>query len=238
MSLNDIPEIHLLCMEDKYIRAFYKALHAQWPSHEKTPKIQLHILNTSLNQVPPSTTFQLIVSPANSYGRLDGAFDAAISRAFCNPHHPYNTLTHAAQDVLYDRWRGFAPPGTCTLVPFPQTLEGTNDWGCKWVAICPTMKVPTSVSWDREVVFECVWSLLCQVEGWNRGRTTDRIESILMTPLATGVGGVSEERWAAQLVLALRQFVDALERPQRWSRLGWGEILDDAMVVEKTWSKK
>ena len=233
-TLRDIPEINLLCMEDKFITAFNKAFSAQWPGFEENPKIKITVVNESLRNVSPKTKFQLVVSPANSYGRLDGNFDDAISKNFCLPHHPYDTLTHAAQNVLYERWRGFAPPGTCTLVPFPKGLEGTNKWGCKWVAICPTMRVPSAVSWDREVVYECTWSLLCQVEGWNRPKSEDRIESILITPLATGAGLVSEERWAAQFVLALKHFVDALERPTRWSKLGWGEIGQDVSEVEKT----
>jgi O-acetyl-ADP-ribose deacetylase (regulator of RNase III) len=234
-TLQDIPKIILLCMEEKFITAFNEALSAQWPSFAEKPKIKITVLNEALRNVPPATKFQLVVSPANSYGRLDGAFDDAISRKFCLPHHAYDTLTHAAQKVLYERWRGFAPPGSCTLVPFPKELEDTNEWGCKWVAICPTMRYPDRVSWDREVVYECVWSLLCQVEGWNRQRSEDRIETILITPLATGVGAVSEQRWAAQFVLALKHFVDALERPERWSQLGWREIDDDVIEVEKTW---
>jgi O-acetyl-ADP-ribose deacetylase (regulator of RNase III) len=235
MSVQDLPTINLLCMESQYITAFNEALAQEWPTFSRHPKLNINIINSSLNQVPATTKFQLVVSPANSYARLDGAFDDAISRAFCLPHHNYDTLTNAAQAVLYKRWRGFAPPGTCTLVPFPTTLEGRNPWGCKWVAICPTMKVPANVTWDREVVYECVWSLLCELERWNRGRETDRIDSILITPMATGVGRVSKERWAAQFVLALKQYVDALERPARWGNLGWMELGDDASVVEKTW---
>ncbi|KAL2013903.1 hypothetical protein VTN00DRAFT_1428 [Thermoascus crustaceus] len=234
-TLQDIPEIILLCMEEKFITAFNEALSAQWASFAEKPKIKVTVLNKALRDVPPATKFQLVVSPANSYGRLDGAFDDAISRNFCLPHHAYDTLTHAAQKILYERWRGFAPPGSCTLVPFPKELEGTNKWGCKWVAICPTMRCPDTVSWDREVVYECVWSLLCQVEGWNRHRSEDRIETILITPLATGVGAVSKQRWASQFVLALKHFVDALERPERWSQLGWREIDEDVLEVEKTW---
>ncbi|RJE24317.1 hypothetical protein PHISCL_03322 [Aspergillus sclerotialis] len=234
--LENIPSINLLCMDLKDITAFNKALADQWPCYQSNPKVKITTLNNSLRTVPSSTKFQLVVSPANSYGRLDGAFDDAISRAFCLPHHPYHTLTEVSQNVLYEKWRGFAPPGSCTLVPFPTELVGKNDWDCKWVAICPTMRIPTNVTWDREVVYECIWSLLCQVEGWNRDREVDRIDSILITPLATGCGRVSKERWAAQFVLALKHFVDALERPERWSQLDWREIDNDVVEVEKTWN--
>ncbi|KAJ9203933.1 hypothetical protein DTO166G4_8494 [Paecilomyces variotii] len=250
MPLQDIPEMILLCREKKFITAFNDALPKYWPSYSttnstttSTPPIQITILNESLNTIPQGTKFDLIVSPANSYGRLDGAFDDAISRKFClSQKQPYDMLTHAAQRVLYEKWRGFAPPGTCTLVPFPDELKG-NEFGCAWIGLCPTMRLPTNVKWDKEVVYECVWSLMGVVEGWNRDHDHNRrssggekIERILITPLATGVGKVSPEKWAAQFVLAMKHFVDALERPERWSKLDWGQIGDTAMEVERTWN--
>lgn len=241
MSWRNLPEILLLCKDAPFITAFNEAISSQWPGFARAPKIKITTLNERLSSIPDTTKFQLIVSPANCYGRLDGAFDDAISKALCRPpQHDYNTLTRAAQKVLYDKWRGFAPPGTCTLVRIPKELEGVNSWGCKWVAICPTMRLPSNAVWDREIVYECVWSLLCEIEGWNRraakeGKDDEKIAKILMTPLATGVGRVSEERWAAQTVLAMKHFVDALERPERWSELEWKDISDDAEEVEKTW---
>ncbi|KAL4820304.1 hypothetical protein BDW67DRAFT_115517 [Aspergillus spinulosporus] len=249
----NIPVIHLLCMEEKYINALNKALTTLDPervtlstSTRDSTRVSIIMHNTSLSFLPQTSNFDLIVSPANSYGRLDGGFDDAISRAFCRPpQHAYDTLTKAAQAVLYAKWRGFAPPGTCTLVPFPQELlkadgSGDNKWGCKWVAICPTMRTPDDVRWDREVVYECVWTLLCAVEGWNRdvdeNQTGEqRIRSILVTPMATGCGKVSPERWAAQFVLAIKHFVDAVESPERWRSLGWKEIYDDTLEVQRTW---
>ncbi|KAA8648324.1 hypothetical protein EYZ11_005731 [Aspergillus tanneri] len=239
MPLQDLPEILLLCMEEQYSSEFHHALPSVWPAFASNPPITITTLNERLAAVPDTHSFQLVVSPANSYGRLDGAFDDAISRAFCRPHHDYDTLTRAAQQTLYDRWRGFAPPGTCTLVPFPEELVGENPWGCKWVAICPTMRCPSRVSWDREVVYKCVWSLLCEVERWNREvrekASGERISRILMTPLATGVGRVTKERWAAQLIMALKHFVDAVERPERWQSLSWEDIYAEVEEVEKTW---
>ncbi|CAG8005890.1 unnamed protein product [Penicillium olsonii] len=230
----NIPEVQLLCMDVDFITAFNTALKTTWPSHNDT-KVKIKSINERLNSLPVGTTFDLIVSPANSYARLDGAFDHAISATF-SPRTDYHALTRAAQKVLYERWRGFAPPGSCTLVPFPEPLN-VNAYGCSWVAICPTMREPGNVSWDREVVYECVWSLLCQIEGFNRncGEGDCKIERILMTPLAAGVGRVSAERWATQTVLALKHFVDALEKPGRWGALQWDAIEKDCAEVEKTW---
>jgi O-acetyl-ADP-ribose deacetylase (regulator of RNase III) len=68
-----------------------------------------------------------------------------------------------------------------------------------------------------------------------KDRALGRIESVLITPMATGCGGVSPERWAAQFVLATRHFVDAIERPERWKGLGWGDIYEDTKGVVQTW---
>lgn len=232
---SNIPEIILLCMDSEFITAFDEALRIYWSDYDPS-KVKITKFNERLNSLPPAVKFDLVVSPANSYGRLDGAFDHAISMTF-SPRDDYHALTRAAQSVLYQKWRGFAPPGSCSLVEFPENLK-RNDRNCSWVAICPTMREPEDVTWDREVVYECVWSLLCQVEGHNRGSVHNRIESLLMTPLATGVGKVSKERWAAQTVLALAHYADAIERPEKWSNLQWGtiEIIDDE--VRETWMPK
>ncbi|KAF3384312.1 hypothetical protein F1880_002507 [Penicillium rolfsii] len=232
---SNIPEILLLCMESEFITAFDEAMQTYWPDFAPD-KVKITSFNARLNSLPPSVKFDLVVSPANSYGRLDGAFDHAISLAF-SPRQDYHALTRAAQLVLYDKWRGYAPPGSCTLVEFPENLK-QNSRNCSWVAICPTMREPENVNWDREVVYECVWSLLCQLEGHNRCNADNKIETILMTPLATGVGKVSKERWAAQAVMAMKHFVNSLEKPEEWSSLQWDTIEKINDEVRQTWMPK
>ncbi|KAJ5121441.1 uncharacterized protein N7515_009402 [Penicillium bovifimosum] len=220
---SNIPEILLLCVDATFLTTFNQTITQLWPEHSS--KIKITPINERLNSLPAGTTFNLIVSPANSYARLDGAFDNAISLTF-SPRNDYHALTRAAQRVFYEKWRGFAPPGSCTLVEFPEELK-KNVYGCEWVAMCPTMRQPGNVEWDREVVYECVWSLLCRVEGFNRSASEEgkKIERVLLTPLATGIGRVSKERWAGQMVLALKHFVDAVERPQVWGVCSGGILL-------------
>ncbi|KAJ5577392.1 uncharacterized protein N7459_006356 [Penicillium hispanicum] len=229
---SNIPEILLLCQDENFISAFDDALKTHWVDFA-CDKVKITTVNARLNSLPTSTTFDLIVSPANSYGRLDGAFDHAISKTF-SPPNDYHALTRAAQRVLYDQWRGFAPPGSSTLVEFPDGLK-PNPRGCRWVALCPTMREPQNVNWNREVVYECVWSLLCQVEGHNRRNPQHRIQRILMTPLAAGVGRVSKERWSAQTVMALKHFVAAVEQPEQWSSLEWDRIETLCDEINETW---
>ncbi|EGR44456.1 uncharacterized protein TRIREDRAFT_5942 [Trichoderma reesei QM6a] len=234
-----IPHIHALCMDDIYSTALQAAV----ASSDRLSSISITYHNCALSFV--EAEFDLIVSPANSYGRLDGGFDDAISRSF-SPRDDYLALTRAAQAKLYDEWRGFAPPGTCTLLRIPDDFHARsrNTWGTKYLALCPTMRVPQSVTWDREVVYECIWSLLCAVDRHNRAvrnakpqqqQQHEEIRSLLMVPMATGVGGVSAKKWAHQTALALEHYLDAVTNESRWSALQPDDISAYAREVEQTW---
>lgn len=148
-------------------------------------------------------------------------------------------LTRAAQEQLYDEWRGFAPPGTCTIVRIPEAFHqrSMNVWGTKFLALCPTMRVPMDVRWDREIVYDAVWSLLCAIDKHNRTASeNDKILRILMTPMATGTGLVTPERWAEQTVLAMKHFREAVEKPQKWSAMEWSDIFEVGDDIEDTWN--
>lgn len=231
-----IPHIHMLCINDKHSAALHTAL-----SSHGLSSIAITYHNCALSFV--EAEFDLIVSPANSYGRLDGGFDDAISRSF-SPRDDYLALTRAVQARLYDDWRGFAPPGTCTLLRIPDEFHqrSRNTWGTKYLALCPLMRVPQTVDWDREVVYECTWSLLCAIDKHNRNvrrgaqdGPQDEIHSLLMVPMATGVGAVSPEKWARQTVLALKHYIDAVEHESKWRALEPIDISEYAGAVEQTW---
>ncbi|KAL7920595.1 hypothetical protein ACQKWADRAFT_297952 [Trichoderma austrokoningii] len=223
-----IPHIHMLCINDAHSTALQAALSSHGLS---TLDITYH--NCALSFV--EAQFDVVVSPANSYGRLDGGFDDAISRAF-SPRDDYLALTRAVQARLYDDYRGFAPPGTCTLLRIPDELlqRSRNAWGTRYLALCPLMRVPSAVDWDREVVYECTWSLLCAIDKHNR-TVGDDIRSLLMVPMATGVGAVSARKWASQTVLALKHYLDAVDHAAKWSSLEPSDIVEYAGDVEKTW---
>jgi O-acetyl-ADP-ribose deacetylase (regulator of RNase III) len=237
-SSSIIPHIHLLCMNEKDTTAF-KAAAAEL---ELPSTVQVTHHNNRLQGLDSSVKFNCIVSPANSYALMDGGFDDAITRAFSPANH-YYALTHYLQAEIYKQYRGFAPPGTATLIPIPaeyaEQSRTTDRWGCRWLALCPTMRTPYDANWDREVVYECVWTLLCALDRHNRtaresGNQGAVIDSILMTPLATGVGKVSGERWAHQAVLAMKHFISAVENPAKWGSLDWDKVTEIDDQVTKT----
>jgi O-acetyl-ADP-ribose deacetylase (regulator of RNase III) len=245
-----LPTINLLCRFKTSSEAFQEAVQKYFPNLNEVTEINIH--NCSLARLPSEVQFDAIVSPANSYGFMDGAFDDAISIALSpNPKEGYGWTTKKVQTTLYKKWRGYAPPGSCTLVDVrkdsawheikraeqnnkatseAQEVSAHHKGGCKYIALCPTMRVPREVNWDREVIFECIWSLLCALDVHNQEVNDPelQIKSILMTPLATGVGRVSEAKWAAQCVMAMKYWLEAVEKPEKWSNLQWEDVYDDS----------
>lgn len=228
-----LPDIHLLCLYKSFSAAFNSAVEKYYPHISDSFQIETHF--GPLHQLSSDLKFDAIVSPANSYGRLDGAFDDAISRAL-SPKDDYHWTTREAQKVLYEKWKGFAPPGTCTIIPMV-CEDRKLPWGVKYILLCPTMRIPQPVKWDREVIYECIWSMLCSIDAHNKSTTDEdkKIKSILMTPLATGIGMVPYEQWAEQSVLAMRDFVKASQNPERWSNMSWGAIFKEVKDVRETW---
>ncbi|KZV61915.1 macro domain-like protein [Peniophora sp. CONT] len=181
--------------------------------------------------------FDCLVSPANSYGIMDGGIDMYISRAF-GAGGDILTLSRAVQDDLYKRWYGFAPPTSCTLVRIPSHLRNTQYPRCGVLAICPTMRIPMNVSWHEDLVYNLMWTLLCELEHWNEeAKEEDKIRKVAIPGLATGIGAYDPEKCARQMVLAVKFFREARsqEGKERLANRAWTtnafNILENAMQV-------
>jgi len=212
------------------------ALIEEWKSalKEHIPEVidKFSIAESTLEDLKsgPHEQFDCIVSPANSYGRLDGGFDYYIAEALS----PDDVLAPTAfvQSALYKRWKGFAPPGSCTIIPLKGSSFENNIHGCAYIALCPTMRRPESVTWNREIVYNLMWSILVSLEQHNAALddsmqvgTGVRIQKVLMTGLGTGVGGVSSARCAQQMALAVKHFLEASANPEKWSSMSWEDTV-------------
>lgn len=132
-------------------------------------------------------------------------------------------LTNHVQQVLRKRWRGFAPPQSCTLVELPTDVSGPggNPWGARVLAVLPTMRVPEEVNWHKDLVYNSMWTLLVEVLRWNEEHGDDElIRKVLITGLGTGTGELSAERCAAQMVLAVKHFQEGWPEEPSWRDVG------------------
>jgi hypothetical protein len=76
-----------------------------------------------------------IVSPANSFGWMDGGLDAQLLERYGE------SLQHLVQARIRAEWNGELPVGCALSVPLP-------DGGPSWLIVAPTMRVPMRLPRD------------------------------------------------------------------------------------------
>lgn len=185
-----------------------------------TEKQNFEIIHGTLEDYKKN--FDCIVSPANSFGIMDGSFDLAISNMFSNNTSISPVIEHV-QDHLNNKYNGFQIPGTCEIIPMYQF---PNSHKCNWLAHVPTMVLPSNVTWYKQIVYNCMWSILCSLHN------QDKIRSVFITGLATGVGGVPCDVAANQMILAYKHFVQNLNK--KHTSTSWFESQQMYLDVDET----
>lgn len=147
-------------------------------------------------------------------------FDYELSRIFKGIGDIWR-LTDHCQTYIRDVWHGHIPPGSCMIVPLPDDAASAgNPWGARALAISPTMRAPEDISWHQDLVYDTMWSLLVQLERWNKTSDAEgrmKIKTVLMTGLGTGTGGIEVEKCAQQMMLAVKHFRMPLADRVRWN---------------------
>jgi len=209
----------------------------QWNIHIRKldTNLQKHftVFNDRLSEYPGK--FDCIVSPGNAQARLDGSFDYFISDMFC--HDNPSIVTDFCQETLYAIYNGYQVPGTCLLIPMHNFSE--QKFKCRYIAHCPTMRTPSNCKWNKEIVYNCMWSLLCEIERHNiyraKNKGNDIITSVFMTGLGTGVGGFSSETCAAQMVLAYKHFIEnKIKVSNCITTTSWNEAYAKGIDIDET----
>ena len=134
-----------------------------------------------------------IVSPANSFGIMDGGLDRAI----------WDQLGHVVQlriqRVILDKYHGEMPVGAAEIIE-------TNDARWKYMAAAPTMRVPESVTSTLHA-YLAFRAILVAIENFNRAAGEKAIDSLVCCGLGTGVGDMSPARCAGQMRLAYKSVI-------------------------------
>lgn len=99
------------------------------------------------------------------------------------------------------------------------------------------MHTPEDVSWHKDLVYNAMWTLLVEINKWNRlelvfGEDDEpsKIRTVLMTGLGTGQGGISVKRCAQQMVLAVKHWQQGL--PENHVR--WNDVQQRNDEIERT----
>lgn len=131
-----------------------------------------------------------MVSPANSFGIMDGGLDLAIRDTLGFE------VQRAAQRVILEKHHGELPVGQAEVV---ETSHPT------WprLVVAPTMRVPENVARTTNAYLAFRAALLA-VARFNAASST-KITSLVCPGLGTGIGAMDPERCATQMLLAYRQ---------------------------------
>lgn len=129
-----------------------------------------------------------IVSPANSFGYMDGGIDLVYSQ-----HFGWD-LEKRLRARLIAEFDGELPVGQATMVE-------TANPGIPWLVSAPTMRVPMRID-DTVNPFLAFRAVLRAVRDFNRTNPDSPIRSVLCPGLGTGEGRVPHDRCAWQMYCA------------------------------------
>jgi O-acetyl-ADP-ribose deacetylase (regulator of RNase III) len=137
--------------------------------------------------------FDCMVSPANSFGLMDGGVDAAITRFFGVG------LMQAVQKRIIEDYLGEQPVGTSLIVETGMDKH-------PFLAHTPTMRIPLTIS-HTDHVYLAMWAMLREVHHHNQ-RDDRKINIVACPGLGTGVGRVPFREAARQMSLAYKNYLN------------------------------
>jgi len=135
-----------------------------------------------------------IVSPANSFGYMDGGLDLKYSQYFGWE------LERKVRATLEAEYFGEIPVGQAIITE-------TNHKKMKYLISAPTMRVPTNIC-NTVNAYLAFKGLIQAVLLFNKNNKTNQISSILCPGLGTGEGKMPYEQCAYQMYQAFRVCID------------------------------
>jgi O-acetyl-ADP-ribose deacetylase (regulator of RNase III) len=126
-----------------------------------------------------------IVSPANSFGIMDGGLDLAIRNQLGS------VVEEKIQEVIVQKYHGELPVGSAEIIE-------TNDKRWKYMIAAPTMRIPEPIQFTINP-YLAFRAILVAIENFNRALGTPEISSCICCGLGTGVGRVSTTTCARQM---------------------------------------
>ena len=152
-----------------------------------------------------------VVSPANSFGFMDGGIDALYLDYF-GPDIQARVRRH-----IYDRHHGELVVGTAEIVE-------TGDARIPYLIAAPTMRVPMVLQESVNAYLAARATLLLVLHGFfpngdDQGqRIAERVATIAFPGLGTGVGRIGAHTCARQMRAAIDDIVlGQYTMPQSWS---------------------
>jgi len=134
-----------------------------------------------------------MVSPANSFGVMDGGLDLAIRGRLGFG------VQAKIQSIIVEKYHGELPVGCAEIVE-----TGHDQWS--HLVAAPTMRVPESVAYTLNA-YLAFRAILVAIENFNKAAGDRIIDSLVCSGLGAGVGRMSAEKCAGQMLLAYKSML-------------------------------
>ncbi|MDA8756135.1 macro domain-containing protein [Candidatus Pseudothioglobus singularis] len=131
-----------------------------------------------------------IVSPANSFGIMDGGLDLAIRNEL-----GFQVETDI-QEVILNKYHGEMPIGSAEII-------NTNHNKWSFLIAAPTMRIPENVAYTLNA-YNAFRAILIAINTFNQSKPKKAIKSLICSGLATGIGSMEPTKCAAQMRAAFK----------------------------------
>jgi O-acetyl-ADP-ribose deacetylase (regulator of RNase III) len=131
-----------------------------------------------------------IVSPANSFGIMDGGLDLAIRNELGFQ------VESEIQEVILNKYHGEMPIGTAEIIK-------TNHDRWSYMIAAPTMRIPENIAFTLNA-YIAFRAILMAINSFNKAKPKRAIKSLLCSGLGTGIGSMEPTRCAAQMRAAYK----------------------------------
>lgn len=131
-----------------------------------------------------------VVSPANSFGYMDGGLDRLYTNYFGK------VVQDSLQYQIQSYYNGELLVGNAVLVP-------TNNYKIPYLISAPTMRLPTRLDEKTDNPYLAMRAIILLIKQGTFRFPIDVVKTISIPGLGTGVGGVSAEKCAAQVRRAI-----------------------------------
>lgn len=140
-----------------------------------------------------------IVSPANSFGLMDGGYDRAIIKYFGKK------LMKDVQEAILNRYWGEQPVGTSISIPTGTKIVNDDfSWNFQLLIHTPTMTAPEKIV-DPRIIYQCMRTTLIEA-------IEQEVESIVIPAFGGATGQVDFNTIAKMMWLGYKQVMNSPEK--------------------------
>lgn len=199
MKLDEVT-LHLVDINKEMCEEFQKHF---------SPYSNVQVWNQPFETLPE---FDVMVSPANSYGQMTGGIDKYIIEFFGQQ------LMDRVQEHIIQNYAGEQPVGTSFIIE-------THNEQHPYLAHTPTMSVPKSIV-GTDNPYRAMKAMLLAVQYHNLTQER-KIRSIACSGLGTMVGKVEPRIAAKQMALAYKHVLNPIQK------IDWFVALDREKEIEE-----